>query len=270
MLYRRDYRILTNSEKEQLKEANEYLQKNRGPIGEITPVGLRKYHELKPEAAYFCESLFPNNFLFSRNLNNKKQLKIVETKFKKLLNSNPSERSILDFINKNKYYNIIASIFHSGFTFGHHDRYLFKEFEFPSTYKADYLLVGKNSYGYHFIFIELENPTGSITTKDGHFGLTIRKGIKQVENWDKWIEGNFNSLTLVFEKLKSNLVELPKEFRILNKTRINYVVVCGRREDFNETTYEEKMRLMRNRNITLFHYDNLLDSYQTFYKTNNY
>ena len=181
-----------------------------------------------------------------------------------------SERKILNFINENKYYNLIASLFHTGYTFGHHDAYLFKEFEFPSTYKADYLLIGKNSHGYHFIFVELENPSGSITTKNGGFGSTIRKGIKQVREWDKWIEGNFHSLSLIFDKYKNKRIELPKEFRSLNKTRINYVVIAGRRDDFNDETYEEKRRLFRSENIQLLHYDNLIDSFKKLQATRNY
>lgn len=270
MLYERDYRILNEIEKKQLFDADEYLKKNKGKNGVIPSNILNKYHELKPEASYFFQSLFPNNHLFTGSLEDKEKLKQTELEFETLINTNPSERKILNFINQNRYYNLIGSIFHSGFDFGHHDSYLFKEFEFPSTYKADYLLIGKNSHGYHFIFIELENPTGSITNKDGGFGTTIRKGIKQVENWDKWIEGHFNSLSLIFEKLKNELIVLPNEFRTLNKTRLNYVVVSGRRKDFNDNTYEEKRRLSRNKNITLLHYDNILDSYKTFYSTNNY
>lgn len=65
-------------------------------------------------------------------------------------------------------------------------------------------------------------------------------------------------------------IELPNEFRTLNKTRLNYVVVCGRRTDFNDNTYDEKRRLLRSKNINLLHYDNLIDSYRIFYSTNNY
>jgi hypothetical protein len=170
----------------------------------------------------------------------------------------------------NLYYNLIASLFHAGYTFGHHDAYLFKEFEFPSTFKADYLLIGKNSHGYHFIFIELENPTGSITAKNGEFGQTIRKGIKQVQSWDKWIEGNFHTLNLVFEKYRNKKIELPNEFRVLNKTRINYVVIAGRRSDFSENTYDEKRKLLRSENIQVIHYDNLIDFFNKFQTINNY
>ena len=270
MLYERDYTNLFEHEKSQFEKAEKFLEISKGSSKIITAETFRKYNELRPEASYFYQSLFPNNFLSIKSIEDKDVLKPIEVEFETLLNSNPSEREILNFINKNRYYNLIASLFHCGFTFGHHDAYLFKEFELPATYKADYLLVGKNSHGYHFIFVELENPTGSITNKDGGFGTTIRKGIKQVEDWDKFLEGNFNSLYLIFSKLKNSRIELPNEFKTLNKTRLNYVVICGRRADFNDNTYEEKRRLLRSKNINLLHYDNLIDCYRNFYSTNNY
>jgi hypothetical protein len=270
MLYDRDYNTLTEDETAKLGEAEGYKRNNLGKLGEISSEVLYKYHDLKPQAAYHYESLFPNNYLYIDSLADKAKLRKIEAEFKTLLESDISERNILYFINENKYYNLIASLFHAGYTFGHHDAYLFKEFEFPTTYKADYLLIGKNSHGYHFLFVELENPTGSITTKDGAFGQIIRKGIKQVRDWDKWIEGNFHSLGLTFNKYKNQRIELPKEFRTLNKTRISYVVIAGRRADFNEETYDEKRNLYRNENIQVLHYDNLIDLFNVFQTTNNY
>lgn len=270
MLYERDYNLLEEAERNNLRQAEDYLEKNRGQSKDISLDVLFKFNELKPEASYFHQSLFPNNYLSIKSLENKNELRRIEIEFQALIDSNPTERRILNFINYNRYYNLIASIFHSGYTFGHHDAYLFKEFELPTKYKADYLLIGKNSHGYHFIFIELESPTGSITNNGGEFGTAIRKGIKQVEDWDKWLESNFNTLPLIFDRKKNTSIELPIEFRSLDKTRLNYVVICGRRTDFMDNTYEDKRRLLRSKNINLLHYDNLIDSYKTFYGTNNY
>ncbi|MFW5983490.1 MAG: Shedu anti-phage system protein SduA domain-containing protein [bacterium] len=270
MLYDRDYNILTKDEQAQREKAERFKSNNLGRIGEVSPDVNIKYHAIKPGAVYHYESLFPNNFLFSESLDNKSKLKKIGSEFVNLLEGDITERDILNFINKNKYYNLIASLFHSGYTFGHHDAYLFKEFELPSTYKADYLLIGKNSHGYHFLFVELENPSGLITISDGSFGETIRKGIKQVRDWDRWIEGNFHSLGLVFDKYKNERIELPKEFRKLDKTRINFVVIAGRREDFKEKTYNEKRKLFRSEGIQVLHYDNLVDSFNLFQTTSNY
>ncbi len=270
MLYNRNFKTLTEIECKELKRADDYLRNNADELGGFTIDVLNKYHALKPVAAYYYESLFPNNHLHIGVLKEKSSLKATEIEFSKLLETDITERNILNFINKDQNYNLVASIFHSGYLFGHHDAYLFKEFELTSTYKADYLLIGKNSHGYHFIFIELESPTGSITNKDGSFGITIRKGIKQVKAWNKWIEGNFHNLNLIFDKYKNCKTVLPDEFRRLNKTRINYVVIAGRRHDFSDETYDLKRELYQNENINLLHYDNLLDQFRYLQNCGNY
>lgn len=271
MLYERDYNILTKDELILYEEIEKFKKDSTTfPLGVIPISVLNKYHQKKPKAAYHYESLFPNNFLLPRNLENKSYLNKIENEFNTLLQTDISERNILSFVNKNKYYDLIASLFNSGYTFGHHDAYLFKEFELTSTYKVDYLLIGKNSHGYNFLFIELENPTGSITTKDGEFGHTIRKGIKQVTDWNKWLEGNFHTLSLILNKYKNPRIELPNEFRTLNKSRMNYLVMAGRRGDFNENTYDLKRRLFRSEQINLLHYDNLLDCFSNLKSRKNY
>ena len=55
-------------------------------------------------------------------------------------------------------------------------------------------------------------------------------------------------------------MQLPNEFLILDKSRIHYAVVAGRRCDFNEKTYKIKRDYKIEQNITLLYYDNLYDS----------
>ncbi len=269
MLYERDYNNLTTQEQEQIEKAEQYKREKITP-GIIDTKTLMEYHKMRPYAARHYDSIFPNNLLKVSSLEDKTALERVRDEFVAILNRpETTERDLLNYINRGNY-NIIASLFHSGYTFGHHGAYLFYEFELPSTYYADYLLVGKNSHGYHFVFVELENPSGNITTQDGEFGVTIRKGIKQVQDWDRWLERNYASLKLIFDKYKNPRINLPKEFYQLDKSRINYVVVAGRRQNFNENTYELKRRLSRTNNINLLHYDNVIDNYNWFLQTNNY
>lgn len=271
MLYDRDYKILTDEEKKNWKMAEVFFEKSKGSKGEVQASNLVKYYDILPVAALHYKQLFPNNYLNTDNLNDKIKLKSIIGEFKSLLDKNTTEREILNFINSNRAYYIIASVF-VGFhyTFGHHNAFAFKEFELPPNYKVDYLLVGKNSGGYEFIFIELENSFGKITNSDGEFGNTIRKGIKQVSDWDSWLEGNYPALKLVYDRYKGSLEELPREFYELDKSRIHYVVVAGRRKDFNKKTYHLKRKLLKSNNILLLHYDNLLDSSDFLLKADNY
>lgn len=135
--------------------------------------------------------------------------------------------------------------------------------------------------GYEFIFVEFESPTGSIINADGEFGTVIRKGLKQIEDWEIWIEANYSIIKLVYEKmLMKNIIlpasifkpdyQLPNEFFELDKTRIHFAIVAGRRKDFSPKAYRKKRKLLQDKGILLLHYDNLLDSSQELIKHGNY
>ncbi|MFR9240273.1 MAG: Shedu anti-phage system protein SduA domain-containing protein [Clostridium baratii] len=136
---------------------------------------------------------------------------------------------------------------------------MFPEFQLGTEYKADYLLIGKNSGGYEFIFVELENPNGNITKKNGNIGEAFRKGIDQTKDWKRWLEKNYQSLREVFKKHMKERDNLPNEFIEYDSTRFHYVVIAGRIKNFNELTYQIKREYMREQNILLMHYDNLVD-----------
>lgn len=197
MLYNEDYRVLNLEDENQLKKAEALITKIDN-VNMISSVDLLKYDQMHPRAAYFYKSIFPNNYLYIGDLKDKDLLKTLHAGFFNLLSeSGVTERDVLKYIKDNKAYCIIGSICQN-FDFGHHDMYLFKEFRLSTNYISDYLVVGKNSHGYHFIFVEVEKPKGEITTKNGEFGTTIRRGIKQIDDWDEWIEANFHSLRLEF------------------------------------------------------------------------
>lgn len=157
------------------------------------------------------------------------------------------------------------------FRFGHHKAFLFREFPLGSDYVADFLIVGKNSEGYHFVFVELESPSESITRKDGEFGDAIRKGIAQVRDWRRWLNAVFPSLHSEFTKhLGNHDRNLPGAFFKLDPTRLHFVVVAGRRTDYTKKTYALRRELREETRIELLHYDNLLDSLSFLIQTGNY
>lgn len=91
MLYERDYSLVNETEKFLLKKAEEYLEKNRGKLKKISHSVLMKYYELRPEASYYHKSPFPNNFLSTSSLEDKNELKRIETEFQTLIDTNPTE-----------------------------------------------------------------------------------------------------------------------------------------------------------------------------------
>lgn len=254
-LYERDYCILNEEEIIEWNRVKE-SEKNGALFGRINK--FREY----PKAARHYSSLFPNNYLDIKELKDEKYMRGVANEFLNKLNeSNINERKILNFINDNQHYVIIASILKL-YNFGHHDAYLFKEFPLGSSYKVDYLLIGKGSGGYEFVFIELEKSNERIFIQSGELGETFNKGLRQIANWKRWCENHFLSLRETFDKCRSKDKDLPAEFISNDSTRRHYVVVAGRRTDFEknrETTYAVRREMKRDKAIELLHYDNLYD-----------
>ena len=270
MLYKRDYRILTDEEQTLFNKVEaRYIKARQKGDGGISLFNLNRYWEDMPKAARYYKTLFPNNYLNIRELYDTSRLKNVNEQFNELLNQEITERDIIRFIKENEAYFIIGTVLQQ-YDFGHHAAFLFKEFELPPNFIADYLLVGKNSGGYEFVFVELENIYGNITTGKGELGLTTRKGIQQVEEWDSWLDGNFSHLKLQFEKHLGINQLLTNEFLTLDKTRIHYAVISGRRKDYQAKTYTIRRRLKIKNNITLLHYDNLVDGVESLSITKNY
>lgn len=241
-------------------------EEERQKYGDMTPFELQHgvkagMHILTPEPSVkkHLRSLFPNNYMDPSMLKDDSTLALANTDFKKLLDdSSITERNILNFINQNHYFHIPTSIIRGGnFRFGHHGAFLFPEFQMGTSYKADYLLIGKSSGGYEFIFVEFENPYKNITREDGELGETFNKGIRQVKDWKRWLDSNFSSLSEYWRK--NTLQFLPEEFISYEATRFHYVVVAGRRDDFKNKTYSIAREYHSAFDITLMHYDNLYD-----------
>jgi hypothetical protein len=256
-LFERDYKSI--SEEEQKKwdkiKKDEVVQLN----GKESKFRKSLYHKY-PKAVKHYLSLFPNQFLDPTDLT-KEQANLVKilSNFDQLLSDkNISEQDILKFIREKSAYFIVGSILKRNYQFGHHSLYIFPEFPLSSNYKADYVLVGQNSDGYHFVFIEFENPSGKITRKDGSFGETIRKGIIQIDDWELWLEENFSHLRPIFEKEVGDS-SLPREFSVFDKSRIHFVVVAGKRDDYTKKTYRLRRKNFEQRKILIIHYDNLID-----------
>ena len=264
MLYERDFRKLTDEEIAEWKSAEEFYENSTDKIGGITITGehLIQYYKRLPLAVVHHRELFPNNFLNTDCFENIKKINSKIQDYKALIERDTTtERDVLNFIREKQAYFIIASIMTGfGYNFGHHKAFIFKEFELPPNYIVDFLIVGKNSGGFEFIFVELESVYGQIINKDGDYGTNIRKGLNQINDWDSWIDSNYSTLKLVYDKYLGTIEQLPREFMELDKSRIHYVVVVGRRKDYTRKTYQLRRKLLKTSNIQLLHYDNLIDS----------
>jgi len=254
MIFKRDYSYLTEKEQKEFDLAKKFVRSKKEDA--LSVHEFYKYHEMMPAAGYHFESLFPNNYLLF-NYQKHEDCSSLLRDFSLIIRDDKStERDILNFIRDNEAYFILEALF-KYYDFGHHDSYLFREFPLPPQYICDFLLVGKNSGGFEFVFIEFEHPNKDTTRKNGELGESYRKGLKQIEDWELWIESNFNSLRNVFNIYKNKEHDLPSEFYELDKSRIHFLVVAGKREHFNEKTYRLKRKSRKS--VRIIHYDNIID-----------
>lgn len=254
-LYERDYTILTEDEDRTWRDL-----KNKEVVGSIGRFTIKhsQHHQYSKAARHF-DSYFPNHYLDIFELDEKERLSTQLHEFSTLLNSDGvKEREILYFINSKYAYFLIASIL-TNYRFGHHGAYLFPEFQIGNSYKADYLIVGKGSGGWEFVFVELEAPNGKITRQNGDLGEAFQKGLIQIGNWDAWLDAYYSSLSETFRKHMKKGNSLPDEFTIMDKSRLHFVVVAGRRDNFKEKTYRIQRKKLYDERVLILHYDNLVD-----------
>lgn len=252
-LFNRDYTKLTA---EEIQEKDRIDAEGGHVVG--AKFGRRNFFHKYPKAVRHNMSLFPNNYMDVLLLKDIVELEKQCNGFETLLNDTSiTELNIKRYIQNNGFYHIPASIF-AQYPFGHHEAVLFKEFQLGTSYQADYLLAGRASGGWQFVFVEFENPYGYVTLQNGNWGDVIRKGLNQIDEWKSFIESNYPTIHVEF--LKHTNRTLPDEFVRFDSSRMNYVVVAGRRQDFdNPTSRQKQRRSEQENNIKILHYDNLLD-----------
>lgn len=256
VLYDRNYMLEPTPEEMQQYEA---VRKQEAPTNGRKHGKINLYSQ-HPEAVRHYQSLFPNNHMDLIDTKNNQNFETLNQGFLDLLNTpTVHEQLILNYIKDNKAFYIPMSILNAGgFMIGNHESYLFPEFSLGQSYRADYLLVGKNSGGYEFVFVEFENPNQKIVLQDGTLGVTFRKGIDQVKSWSRWLEGHYSALQEFWQR--NTLQALPNEFINYSSAAMHFVVVAGRRDDFKDETYLLRREYEMEQHITLIHYDNLYEA----------
>lgn len=214
----------------------------------------------------FADSLFPNQCVFDDDIRSiRTELLSKSSVFQEMLDQRATtEQALLNFIRDEKAYHLILGIFQN-YSFGHHHRFIFREFKIGTNFQADFLLIGEGSGGVEFVWVELESPNSQITLSNGDFGNAIRKGLSETEDWEKYLNSNFSTVRAELKKHKSPVVNFSDEFLDYDPERMHYVVVGGRRADWQEKTYDMRRKNLKNRRLVL-HYDNLLNQSDSLVK----
>ncbi len=267
-----DYRKISNKVKKIVNEFEDgqyFFDENEMLISKKGILSSR-FWEYPVEFRHYI-SVFPNKYLDPILLTDKTLVKALISDYKKEIeNPKTTETVLLRWLKTGNREVIIGSVL-LNYTFGHHQAFLFEEFSLGTTFRPDFLLLGTSSDGFSMVFVELEAIYGRLKLGDGNFGEVIRKGLNQIEDWKKYLENHYSSFKVELEKHLKDGDTLPKELQYYNANRIHYVIIAGRRADFNEKLRDRKLSLEKD-GIRLLHYDNLIDYTELFMneKTNMY
>lgn len=107
-----------------------------------------------------------------------------------VLNQANKENDIQSYIKGSQKWFIPASIFED-FDFGHHEAYLVPEQPLGAEYRADYMLLGRNSIGHHIVLVEFENVNVDYKVRTSNMeSESVRKGLVQIKDWKRWMDDN--------------------------------------------------------------------------------
>ena len=163
----------------------------------------------------------------------------------KVLDSAKKENDIQNYIKENKKWFIPASIFED-YDFGHHEAYISVEQPLGAEYKADYMLLGRNSIGHHIVNVDFRLQKSNMETE------AVRKGMTQINNWKRWMDNN----RLYF--LQS--CGLSDIGRNIPTWGITYCLVVGRRKRLDETSNQMRGQIQFERGVHIITYDRLVDN----------
>lgn len=170
-----------------------------------------------------------------------------------ILNAASKESDVQRYIKDNKKWFIPGSLF-KDYDFGHHSAYLVPEQSLGAEYRADYMLLGKNSIGHQLILVEFEDVNVDYVLKTSNTETeTVRNGFAQIRDWKRWIDDHRD-----YFLQSSGLSTISKD---IPSWGIHYCIVVSRRSRMSDTA--NQMRLQMQHEISGLHivtYDRLVDN----------
>ncbi len=173
--------------------------------------------------------------------------------FLTVLNSAKKESDVQRYIKSNEKWFIPGSIF-CNYDFGHHEAYLVPEQSLGAEYRADYMLLGRNSIGYQIVLIEFEDVNVQYRLLSSNAETeSVRKGLAQIRDWKRWIDSN-RDYFLKSAGLESVCGNIPS-------WGIYYCLVVSRREMMDQTANDMRGQLQYEiPGLRIISYDRLVDN----------
>lgn len=173
--------------------------------------------------------------------------------FRQILNASTKENDVQKYIKDNQKWFIPGSLLRN-YDFGHHEAYILPEPALGAEYRADYLLLGRNSIGYQLVLVEFEDVNVDYRLKSSDTeSEAVRKGLTQIMDWRRWMDEN-RRYFLDNTGLSNISGNIPT-------WGIYYCLVVGRRSKMDETA--NQMRGQKKRDIpclNIVSYDRLVDN----------
>jgi hypothetical protein len=145
---------------------------------------------------------------------------------------------------------------------GVHFDLVFRKISLAKDYAPDFFYLSKSSADWHLILVEIEKPQSRYfkdQSNDPHPDFLT--GLDQIARWRAWFDNPANVVGFTDGTIAP--VRVPESMR-RNKCHIKYVLVHGRREEFEGN--ELRRGLIRARETDDFHiisFDSLMESLHT-------
>lgn len=145
---------------------------------------------------------------------------------------------------------------------GVHFDLVFRKLHLASDYAPDFFYMSKSSADWNLVLIEIEKPQSRYFKKNSNdIHPNFLAALEQINRWKAWFEtgGNFEGF------INGTLGEIRTPMGY-NKCHIKYVLVHGRREEFEGSNLRRSLiRARESADFKILSFDSLLESLHTKY-----
>jgi hypothetical protein len=145
---------------------------------------------------------------------------------------------------------------------GVHFDLVFRKLHLASDYAPDFFYMSKSSADWNLVLIEIEKPQSRYFKKNSNdIHHDFLAALEQINRWKAWFEtgGNFEGF------INGTLGEIRTPMGD-NKCHVKYVLVHGRREEFEGINLRRSLiRARESANFKILSFDSLLESLHTKY-----
>jgi len=131
-------------------------------------------------------------------------------------------------------------------------RYVIPHQRLGAEHVPDFLIGERDSDGFHWTAVELEDPTSEPYTKKGGPAQSLNHAIRQIQDWRAWLTANRDYATRPMAEQGLGLVDIDGQ--------VPGLILIGRREMKERATKGLRRQMRKDLDIEIHTYDFLLDA----------